>query len=294
MDEICWNMFNTIMQLMQQFARFRYQPPVQPQIVNTFPDGIMDFYFTPENVHWPGLDLQHPRLFEHQGIVYANYVEVPSLHFFLEGSMEALHHCLLRVMLLDLMNRLCVVFNRMCLRGDAIIAPYPAHHAPSLVDLSRTIRLPTQPVDSSTNPPLQPPVVAAPIPHFHTENGSLVQLQNFVSAFNISTEDTSADVPEQSILQPPPGLLPPQTTAPHTTSAVITITPVTATSTPVTTQSQEHRRPLTYSDIATAITRPLSTGSTEQRHRRGRSNAPRVLRRRFGSYSLKYKFFFYD
>jgi hypothetical protein len=174
MDEIGWNMFNTIIQLMQQFARFRYQPPAQPQVVNTFPDGIMDFYLTPEDIYWPELDLQHPRLFDHHGIVYANHVEVPSPHIFIEGSMEALQHCLIRAMLLDLMNRLRLVFNCMCLRGDAIIAPYPAYYAPSTVDLNRTIRFPAQPV---SGPSISTPVVAAPIPHFQTMDGGLVQLQ---------------------------------------------------------------------------------------------------------------------
>jgi hypothetical protein len=136
---------------------------VQPQIVNSFPEGIVDFYFTPGQVHWPGLDLQHPRLFEHQGIVYSNYVKVRLPHFFLEGSLAALHHCLLRAMLRDLINRLRAMFNRMCLKGDILIPPYPAHYDPSPVDLSRTIRLPAQPTsDTNTTPPLVATIPSTP------------------------------------------------------------------------------------------------------------------------------------
>jgi hypothetical protein len=121
MDHVAWDLFQTVIHLMHQFARFRYQPPVQPQIVNAFPDGISDFYFTPGQIHWPGLDFQHPRLFQHQGIVYHSYVDEPSPHFFLEGSTAALHHCLLRAMLRDLIHRLRIIFNRMHLRGDILI-----------------------------------------------------------------------------------------------------------------------------------------------------------------------------
>jgi hypothetical protein len=81
MDNVSWDLFQMVIHFIHQFARFRHQPPVQPQIVNSFPDGISDFYFTPDQINWPGLDMQHPRLFEHQGIVYHSYVEEPSPHF---------------------------------------------------------------------------------------------------------------------------------------------------------------------------------------------------------------------
>jgi hypothetical protein len=180
MDATSWDLFATILQLMQQFARFRYQPPVHPQIVNSFPDWIMDFYFTLGQIHWPGLDLQHPRLFQHQGIVYSSYVEVPSPHFFLEGSLAALHHCLLRAMLHDLISRLRAIFNRMSLRGDILIPPYPSHYDPSPVDLSGTIRLPTTDIGTAL------PSVTPPSPNTPEEDCSLAHLHNFAAAFNIS------------------------------------------------------------------------------------------------------------
>jgi hypothetical protein len=36
MDNVSWELFQTVIHLMHQFARFRHQPPVQPQIVNVF------------------------------------------------------------------------------------------------------------------------------------------------------------------------------------------------------------------------------------------------------------------
>jgi hypothetical protein len=145
MDDLAWNMFNTIKKLMDLFSGNQITPCVQPQDVNSFPDGIMDFYLPANAIVWPDLDLSHPRLFDHRGIVYASFVDVPSPHFFIEGSMDAVQHCLTRAMLLNLIHRLRLVFNRMCLRGDMVIPPYPVHYAHSAVDLNNTIKLPAQP-----------------------------------------------------------------------------------------------------------------------------------------------------
>jgi hypothetical protein len=72
MDDLAWNMFNTIKKLMDSFSGNRISPCVQPQVLNSFPDGIMDFYLPADAIAWPDLDLSHPRLFDHRGIVYAS------------------------------------------------------------------------------------------------------------------------------------------------------------------------------------------------------------------------------
>jgi hypothetical protein len=125
MDDLAWHLFDHSIQLAYMYAQFQLHPCVEPDIVHTYSSGAMDMILTVDSVPWPGLNIQEPLFFNHPGIASTQYFPEPVEHFFIRGTKEALHHCFLRAMLYNLMERLRRIFNRMVLRGDTLIPPCP-------------------------------------------------------------------------------------------------------------------------------------------------------------------------
>jgi hypothetical protein len=52
MDELCWNLFGQLQQLMDTFEQFHFAPCVQPEILHTYPSGPMDMILTLDSIAW--------------------------------------------------------------------------------------------------------------------------------------------------------------------------------------------------------------------------------------------------
>jgi hypothetical protein len=75
------------------FGQFHQYPCITPDIVQTYPSGVLDMMLTVDSVPWPFLDLRAPLFFNHPGIAHTQFFAEPVEHFFIRGTSPLFSSC---------------------------------------------------------------------------------------------------------------------------------------------------------------------------------------------------------